>query len=44
MLDGTLISSRAISSSDGSPVVEINISNSNHTGGIKEQKIYFIKG
>ncbi len=26
---------------DGTPVVEINISNSNHAGGVKGQKIHF---
>ena len=43
MADGSVITMRPISSSpDGSPVVEINISNSSHTGGLKEQKIHFI--
>jgi hypothetical protein len=41
MADGSIITWRAVSSSDGSPVVEINIKNSTHTGGIKEQKIHF---
>lgn len=44
MKDGTIISYREISSSDGSPVVEINISYSNNKGGIKSQKIHFVKG
>jgi hypothetical protein len=44
MSDGTIISRREKSSSDGTPVVEINISYSSHTSGIKEQKIHFIKG
>lgn len=44
MADGTVITMRTISSSpDRSPVVEINISGSSHTGGIKEQKIHFVK-
>ncbi|MBR4780292.1 MAG: hypothetical protein IK014_02930 [Lachnospiraceae bacterium] len=43
MADGTIISMRTYSHSDGTPVVEININNSTHTGGIKEQKIHFIK-
>ena len=41
MADGTIVSWRKRSSSDGTPVVEINISNSTHTGGIKKQKIHF---
>ena len=41
MSDGSVITWRKISSSDGTPVVEINISNSSHTGGIKQQKIHF---
>ena len=43
MADGTIISWRKISSSDGSPVVEINISRSSHTGGLKKQKIHFVE-
>lgn len=44
MADGSVISMRTVSSSpDGSPVVEINISGSTHTGGIKEQKIHFVE-
>jgi hypothetical protein len=43
MADGTIISTRKVSRSDGTPVVEINISRSTHTGGLKEQKIHFIK-
>ena len=42
MADGTIITMRQISSSDGTPVVEINISSSTHTGGIKKQKIHFV--
>ena len=44
MADGTQVSFRETSSSDGSPVCEINIKHSSHTGGIKQQKIHFIKG
>ena len=45
MADGTVITMRTVSSSpDGSPVVEINISSSSHTGGVKEQKIHFVEG
>lgn len=43
MADGTMISFRIISKSDGSPVVEINIKKSNNSNGLKEQKIHFIK-
>lgn len=43
MSDGTIITYRKTSTSDGTPVVEINISNSNHTGGVKQQKIHFTK-
>lgn len=42
MADGTVITKRIISHSDGSPVVDINIKDSNHIGGIKQQKIHFI--
>ncbi len=47
MRDGTFISFREISTSDGSPVVEINIDSSNSERAKKEiqtQKIHFIKG
>ena len=43
MADGTIITWRRISSSDGSPVVEINISRSSHTGGLKKQKLHFVE-
>ncbi len=43
MSDGTIITWRRTSSSDGSPVVEINITDSSHTGGIKKQKIHFVE-
>lgn len=43
MSDGSRISFRKKSTSDGTPVVEINITKSTHTGGVKYQKIYFIK-
>ena len=43
MADGTTITMREISSSDGTPVVEINIKGSTHTGGIKNQKIHFVE-
>jgi hypothetical protein len=44
MSDGTIISYREVSSSDGSPAVEINIKKSDAHGGIKYQKIHFVKG
>ena len=43
MADGTVITWRKTASSDGSPVVEINISRSSHTGGLKKQKIHFVE-
>ncbi len=43
MADGTVITMRTISHSDGSPVVEMNISKSTHSGGVKQQKIHFVK-
>ncbi len=42
--DGTIMSYREISSSDGSPVVEINIRQSANNAGVKYQKIHFVKG
>ena len=44
MADGTIITMRKVSSSDGTPVVDINIERSTHTGGVKKQKIHFVKG
>lgn len=38
MADGTVITMRKVSHSDGTPVVDINITSSTHTGGIKSQK------
>ncbi len=43
MADGTVITMRTTSHSDGTPVVEMNISKSTHTGGVKQQKIHFIE-
>ena len=43
MADGTVITMRETSHSDGTPAVDINIKNSTHTGGVKGQKIHFIK-
>ena len=43
MADGSIITWREKSHSDGTSVVEINISGSSHTGGIKKQKIHFVK-
>ena len=42
MADGTIITWRKISSSDSTPVVEINISNSNHSGGVKNKKYILV--
>lgn len=44
MKDGTILSYREVSSSDGSPAVEINIRHSDDHGDIKYQKIHFVKG
>ena len=41
--DGTIISYREITSTDGSPAVEINIKKSSDTCGVKKQKIHFEK-
>lgn len=43
MADGTIITMRKVSHSDGTPVVDINIERSAHNSGIKKQKIHFIK-
>lgn len=44
MKDGSILSYREVSSSDGSPAVEINIKQSSDHGDIKYQKIHFVKG
>lgn len=41
--DGTIVSYRKISSSDGSPAIDINIKRSKNSGGVKQQKIHFVK-
>lgn len=41
MVDGTIITFRPISSSDGSPAVDINIKGSDNHGKLKAQKIHF---
>lgn len=41
--DGTMITWRETSSSDGSPAIDINIDGSNSSSGIKTQKIHFVK-
>lgn len=43
LADGSVISWRNISSSDGSPAVEINIKRSSDASGVKQQKIHFVK-
>ena len=43
MADGTIVTWRKISTSDGSPVVEINITGSYHSGGVKGQKMHFVQ-
>lgn len=41
--DGTTITWRHTSSSDGTPAVDINVKKSTDKAGVKEQKIHFIK-
>lgn len=43
MHDGTVITMRVVSHSDGTPVVDVNIKKSTHTGGVKKQKIHFVQ-
>lgn len=43
MADGTILSYRKVSTSDGSPAVEINIHNSRDPAGLKYQKIHFVR-
>lgn len=43
MSDGTVITMREVSSSDGSPAVDINISRGSGSGSIKGQKIHFVQ-
>lgn len=43
LADGSIISWRNVSHSDGSPAVDINIERSSNSGGIKKQKIHFVK-
>ncbi|MBO4495685.1 MAG: hypothetical protein J5752_07500 [Clostridiales bacterium] len=44
MADGSIVTWRNVSNSDGSPAVDINISKTSASGGLKLQKIHFIKG
>ena len=41
MADGTVVTFREASRSDGSPAIDINAKESVDTGGIKRQKIHF---
>ena len=43
MNNGTIITMRKVSHSDKTPVVDINVKNSSHTGGVKGQKIHFVQ-
>lgn len=43
MADGTVITMRKVSHSDGTPVVDINIKPSTHTGGVKGRNIHFVQ-
>lgn len=42
MADGTVVTFRTVSSSDGTPVAEINIKRSSDPNGVKGQKIHFV--
>lgn len=44
MADGSIITFRPTTKSDNNPGVDINISKSTDSGGIKQQKIHFEKG
>ena len=45
MSDGNVVTFREVSSSDGSPAVDINITNvTADAGNLKTQKIHFVKG
>ena len=43
LADGTIITWRETSNSDGSPAIDINIDRSNSSSGLKTQKIHFVK-
>ncbi len=43
MADGSVVSMRIVSHSDGTPVVDINIKYSADSGGVKSQKIHFVR-
>ncbi len=44
LADGSVVTWRNVSHSDGSPAVDINIEYSSDSSGIKQQKIHFVKG
>ncbi len=44
MADGTIITMRVVSHTDGTPVVDINIIDSTNPGGVKKQRIHFVQG
>ncbi len=43
MADGTIVTWREVSASDGSPAIDINIMYSKDSCGLKTQKIHFVK-
>jgi hypothetical protein len=43
MADGSVITMRKVSHSDGTPAIDINVKPSKHTGGVKSQKIHFVQ-
>lgn len=42
LVDGTKITYRVVTSSEGSPAININIKKSDYTGKVKSQKIHFV--
>ena len=44
MADGSIITWREVSSSDGSPAVDINIERSSDNNVVQQQKIHFVEG
>lgn len=44
MRDGTVYTMRDVSKSDSTPAVDINVKRSTDSGGVKQQKIHFMRG
>ena len=43
MADGTIITMRKVSNSDGSPAININVIRSANPAGLRKQKIHFVE-